>query len=72
MIEIRKEAADIADGKQPRENNVLKNAPHTMAVISLSEDEWKRFVLTTFSNVHVLTRYSAHIHVGLLPTLFLI
>ncbi|KAG6837687.1 hypothetical protein H0H93_004963 [Arthromyces matolae] len=40
MIQIRKEAEDIVTGKQPRDNNVLVNAPHTMAVIA--SDEWNR------------------------------
>lgn len=42
MIEIRKEAEDIIAGKQPKDNNLLKNAPHPMSVIALSEEEWKR------------------------------
>jgi glycine dehydrogenase len=42
MIQIRQEAQDIIDGKQPRENNVLVNAPHPMAVIALSDKEWDR------------------------------
>lgn len=40
MINIRKEADDIISGKQPRDNNLLKNAPHTIAV--LTEDNWDR------------------------------
>ncbi|KAG6841751.1 hypothetical protein C0991_007080 [Blastosporella zonata] len=40
MIQIRKEAEDIVTGKQPRENNLLTNAPHTMAVII--SNEWNR------------------------------
>ncbi|OBZ78701.1 putative glycine dehydrogenase (decarboxylating), mitochondrial [Grifola frondosa] len=42
MIQIRKEAEDIIAGKQPKDNNVLKNAPHPMSVIALSEEEWNR------------------------------
>lgn len=42
MIEIRKEAQDIIDGKQPKDNNLLKNAPHPMSVIVVSDSEWKR------------------------------
>ena len=35
MISIRKEAQDVIDGKVDKDNNVLKNAPHTaQAVIS--------------------------------------
>ena len=44
MIQIRKEAEDIITGKQPRDNNLLKNAPHPMSVITLSEGEWNRCV----------------------------
>jgi glycine dehydrogenase len=42
MIQIRKEAEDVITGKQPKENNVLKNAPHPMSVIALSDEEWAR------------------------------
>jgi glycine dehydrogenase len=44
MIHIRKEAEDIITGQQPKDNNLLKNAPHPQTVIALSEDEWNRFV----------------------------
>ncbi len=40
MISIREEIKEIEDGKADPENNVLKNAPHTMRV-ALSED-WDR------------------------------
>ncbi|KAF9074811.1 glycine cleavage system P-protein-domain-containing protein [Rhodocollybia butyracea] len=42
MIQIRKEAEEVITGAQPRENNVLKNAPHTMSVIAVSDAEWNR------------------------------
>ncbi|KAJ6621180.1 glycine cleavage system P-protein-domain-containing protein [Mycena sp. CBHHK59/15] len=42
MIQIRKEAEDIITGKQPKENNLLKNSPHPPSVIALSEEEWNR------------------------------
>ena len=42
MIEIRKEAQDIIDGNQPKDNNLLKNAPHPLSVIVLPEDKWNR------------------------------
>jgi hypothetical protein len=42
MIMIRKEAEDIIIGKQPRDNNLLKNAPHPTHVVALSDQEWKR------------------------------
>ena len=45
MIQIRKEAEDIISGKQPKDNNLLKNAPHPLSVISLSEEEWNRCAL---------------------------
>ena len=44
MINIRREAEEVITGKQPRDNNVLKNAPHPMSVIALSEEEWNRCV----------------------------
>jgi glycine dehydrogenase len=42
MINIRREAEEVMTGKQPRDNNVLKNAPHPISVVALSEDEWNR------------------------------
>jgi len=42
MIQIKSEADDIISGKQPRENNILKNAPHTMS--TLTAEEWNRYV----------------------------
>jgi glycine dehydrogenase len=42
MIQIRKEADEIIAGKQPKDNNLLKNAPHPISVISLAEDQWNR------------------------------
>jgi len=38
MISIRQEIEEIATGAADAEQNVLKNAPHTMAVIT--QDEW--------------------------------
>lgn len=40
MIAIRQEIADIESGKADRENNVIKRAPHTMAVVCA--DTWDR------------------------------
>ncbi|CAL1695024.1 unnamed protein product [Somion occarium] len=40
MIQIRKEADEIISGKQPKDNNVLKNAPHPIAV--LTQAEWNK------------------------------
>jgi glycine dehydrogenase len=38
MIAIRQEIQDIADGKADKQNNVLKNAPHTADVVA--SDSW--------------------------------
>lgn len=38
LIEIRNEIREVEEGKFSREDNVLKNAPHTAAVITA--DEW--------------------------------
>lgn len=40
LISIRQEIRDIEEGRQSRENNVLKNAPHTAAVVTSST--WDR------------------------------
>ena len=40
MILIRAEIQEIIDGRQPRANNVLKNAPHTAQMVAASE--WDR------------------------------
>ena len=37
LIAIRNEIADIAAGKLPQDNNMLKNAPHTIAMVSANE-----------------------------------
>ncbi|EJD51925.1 glycine dehydrogenase [Auricularia subglabra TFB-10046 SS5] len=42
MIKIREEAEDIIAGKQPKDNNLLKNAPHPIAAITLSDADWNR------------------------------
>ena len=42
MIQIRKEAEDVIAGRQPRENNLLKNAPHPIAVLTTADAEWNR------------------------------
>ena len=38
MIKIREEIDDIENGKADREDNILKNSPHTVHV--LISDEW--------------------------------
>lgn len=40
MIKIRAEIAEVESGKQPKDNNVLKNAPHPMHI--LLQREWTR------------------------------
>ncbi|KAI8906816.1 glycine cleavage system P-protein-domain-containing protein [Gorgonomyces haynaldii] len=40
MIHIRKEIQDVLDGKQPKDNNVLVNSPHSMQV--LLREKWDR------------------------------
>ena len=40
LIEIRNEIREVEEGKAQKENNVLKNAPHTAAVITA--DSWDR------------------------------
>jgi glycine dehydrogenase len=40
LIEIRNEIREVEEGKADKVNNVLKNAPHTAAVITA--DEWTR------------------------------
>ena len=42
MIKIREEAEDVVTGKQPKDNNVLKNAPHPQSVVI--SDTWDRYV----------------------------
>jgi glycine dehydrogenase len=40
LIRIRAEIQEIVDGRQPRTNNLLKNAPHTASVVTATE--WNR------------------------------
>lgn len=40
LVEIRNEIREVEEGKADKENNVLKHAPHTAAVITA--DEWTR------------------------------
>ena len=44
MIQIRKEAEEVIQGTQPKDNNILKNAPHPISVMTLSDAEWNRYV----------------------------
>jgi len=43
MIQIRKEVEDIITGKQPKDSNLLKNAPHPISVITVPESQWDRY-----------------------------
>ena len=40
LIRIRAEIQEIADGRQPRTNNLLKNAPHTASIVTATD--WTR------------------------------
>lgn len=40
LIRIRAEIQEIVDGRQPRTNNLLKNAPHTASIVTATE--WTR------------------------------
>lgn len=40
LIEIRNEIREVEEGKSDRENNVLKNAPHTAALVTA--DKWEK------------------------------
>jgi len=40
MITIRQEAENIIQGKQPKDNNLLKNAPHPLRTVISTE--WDR------------------------------
>jgi glycine dehydrogenase len=40
LIAIREESREIEEGKAPKDNNVLRNTPHTARVITVPE--WNR------------------------------
>jgi glycine dehydrogenase len=42
MIAIRAEIAQVENGTWPRDNNPLKNAPHTAASLLVDEADWQR------------------------------
>ena len=42
LISIRKEVDEVVQGDQPRDDNVFKNAPHPLSV--LTQDSWDRYV----------------------------
>lgn len=57
MIAIRQEIQDVIDGKMPKDNNVLSNAPHSLEV--LMADNWDRPYsreLAAFPMPHLRTR----------------
>lgn len=56
MIAIRKEAEDVITGKRPKDNNLLKNAPHPMSVIALSEKDWNRYGIGFIFPIHSPTK----------------
>jgi glycine dehydrogenase len=70
MIQIRQEAEDIVTGKQPRDNNVLKNAPHPISVISLADKEWNKYVGHILFSLPLVTLCTGHIRGTLLLTLY--
>ena len=46
MIQIRTEADDIIAGKYPKDNNLLKNAPHPLSALTVTGAEWNRYALS--------------------------
>ncbi|KAG5931095.1 glycine decarboxylase subunit P [Claviceps sorghi] len=44
LISIRQEIREIEEGKQPRQGNVLRNAPHTQKdlIVGDGDGEWNR------------------------------
>lgn len=56
MIQIREEAEEVLTGQQPKDNNVLKNAPHPIDVLTVSEQEWNKCVSQSIQPSFVLRR----------------
>ena len=71
MIQIRKEADEIISGKQPKDNNLLKNAPHPIHVLTMSDAEWNRYVSGAVDATTKLTGFADRTLVNKLLTLFL-
>lgn len=46
LISIREEIREIEEGKQPKEGNMLKNAPHTQKDLLQEDDTWKERAYT--------------------------
>lgn len=42
MIAIREEVEEIVTGIHPKDNNLLKNAPHPISTIAVSDEQWNR------------------------------
>lgn len=46
LISIRKEIREIEEDQQPKHDNLLKNAPHTMKDLLVNEEAWKQRTYT--------------------------
>ncbi|KAL8741275.1 MAG: hypothetical protein Q9190_006098 [Brigantiaea leucoxantha] len=42
LIQIRREIAEVESGRQPKEGNVLKMAPHSLKDLLAGDGQWKR------------------------------
>lgn len=42
LISIRKEIQEVEEGKLDRKNNMLKHAPHTADILTLTDAQWNR------------------------------
>ena len=62
MISIRQEIREIEEGKMSREDNPLKNAPHT--AVAIASDGWHRAVLARKSGVPVAVDTALQILAG--------
>lgn len=51
MIQIRKEVEEVITGQQPKDNNVLKNAPHPIDVLTVPDQEWNKCAYLCSSNL---------------------
>ena len=46
LISIREEIREVEQGQQPKQGNLLKNAPHTMKDLMVNEEVWKQRTYT--------------------------
>ena len=53
MIQIWQEIEDIISGKQLRDNNFLRNAPHPLSARVVSDREWNRQVPSLSISIHL-------------------